>query len=195
MLVVIAILGILATMGIPLLQNIIHRTKMEGLLNNASAMFRYARSEAIKQNVNTVLRFDFANRRLEAFADRNGATLADPPDGVFSPVAGQPAKTTDYWLGSFDLPAGIEVDAPGSQDPIDAFSTIDNDGTEEQVAIFISDGSISAVGGIRLGDARGNFFEVRVAPQGTARIQVRKWDEIEREWFEKGEDGHQWVWS
>ncbi len=193
--VVVALLGILATMGIPLLQNVIHRTKMEGLIGNTTGMFRFARSESIKQNFNTVLRFDFANRRLEAFADLNGTALTDPPDGVFSPVPFQPARTTDYRLGGFELPVGIEVEAPGSLDPIDGFTSVDNGGTAERVAIFTADGSITDIGGIRLADARGNFFEVRVAPQGTARIQVLKWDEIEQAWFEKGEDGRPWVWS
>lgn len=195
MLVVIAILGILATMGIPLLQRVIHRTKMEGLISNTSSMFRYARSESIKQNVTTVLRFDFTARRLEAFADLNGATMTDPADGVYSPVAGQAPRTTDYRLGGFELPSGIRVDAPGTQDPIDGFTTVNNGGTNEQVAIFVSDGSITNIGAIRLADARGNFFEVRVAPQGTARIHVLKWDEIDQKWFEKDQEGRKWVWS
>ncbi len=194
MLVVIAIVGILAAMGVPLLQNIIHRSKMEGLLGNSSTIMRRARSESIKQNVDTVVRFDFALRRVEAFADRDGATTADPPDGVFNPVVGEPNKTTDYWIGNFDLPGGIEFVGPALLDPIDGLTTVDNNGTDEEVAIFISDGSITDIGAVRLGDDRGNFFELRIAPQGTARVQVRKWDDIAGEWFEKNEEGHSWSW-
>ncbi len=194
MLVVIAIMGILATMGIPWLQNILHRTKMEGLISNSSTMFRLARSESIKQNVRTVVRFDLTLRRVEAFADRDGDTILDPPDGVYNPVAGEPFKTTDYWLGSFDLPAGIEFAAPAMLDEVDGFTTVDNNGLSEEVAILLSDGSITDIGAVRLGDARGNFFEIRIAPQGTARVQVQKWDDIEADWFEKGEDGFTWSW-
>lgn len=195
MLVVIAILGILLTSGIPMLLHTIHKTKMVGLIGNTASMFRLAKSESIKRNINTVLRFDAGQRRVEIFADLNGLLVGDPPDGVFNPIAGEPPRTTDYRLGSFTLPVGIEVDAPDMEDPIDAFTTVDNDGAPEQVAIFLPNGSIDRVGAIRLADSRGNFFEVRVAPQGTARIYVRKWDEVESEWFEKDEDGHAWEWS
>ncbi len=194
MLVVIAILGILLTTGIPLFTSIIQQTKMVGIINNTGSMFRYARSEAIKKNFQTVLRYDFNTRRVEVFADLHGTATTDPPDGIFNPVVGEPPTTTDYWLGSFGLPAGIEVEAPGTQDEIDGFTTVNNGGTNEQVAIFLPTGSIDVVGALRLADARGNYFEIRISPAATARIHVQKWDTTELEWFEKGEDGHAWEW-
>ena len=195
MLVVMAILGIVAAMGVPWLQNLIHRTKMEGLIGNAATVLRQARSEAIKQNVLTVVRFDPATRRIEAFADRDGADTTDPPDGVFNPVAGEPNKTTDYRIGSMPLPTGIEFAAPGGEDIFDGLTTVDNGGTDEDVAIFNPDGSITAVGAVRVGDGRDNFFEIRIAPQGTARVRIAKWDDVEAAWFEKGEDGRKWSWN
>lgn len=196
MLVVIAITGILAALGVPLLQNFIHRAKMEGLTANASTLMRLARSEAIKANVRTVVRFDIDNRRFIAFADLNGPLLGDAPDGVFNPIAGEPNRTTDYRVGApFDLPVGVELQAPGALDLIDGFTTVDNGGIDEQVAIFQSDGSITDIGGLRLGDARDNFFEVRVAPLGTARVRVLKWNDVEADWFEQGQEGHLWEWS
>lgn len=196
MLVVIAITGILAALGVPLLQNFIHRAKMEGLTANTSTLMRLARSEAIKANVRTVVRFDLDNRRFIAYADLNGPLLGDAPDGVFNPIAGEPTRTTDYRVGvPFDLPVGVEFQAPAALDQIDGFTTVDNAGTDEQVAIFLPDGSINDIGGLRLGDNRNNFFEVRIAPQGTARIRVLKWNDAEADWFEQSQEGHLWEWS
>lgn len=194
-LVVVAILGILLTAGIPMFTSIIQRTKMVGLINNTSAMFRFARSEAIKKNMRTVVRYDFAARRVEVFADLNGTLIDDPPDGVYNPVAGEPNGTTDYRLGSFGLPAAIQVEAPEPLEPIDGFTVVSSGGVNERVAIFAPDGSIDQVGALRLTDSRGNFFEIRVAPQATARVQVLKWDGDGEEWWEKGEDGNEWEWS
>ena len=194
MLVILAILGILMSMGIPIFVNVIHQTKMFGLINKTGSMYRLARAEAVKRRENVVVRYDFNFRRIEVFADIDGPAAGDPPDGIFNPVGTEPAGRTDYWLGSFGLPAGIDVAAPGSQDLIDGFTTVDNAGTLEDVAIFIPDGSIAQVGAPRLADTQGNYFEVRVSPQATARIFTQKWDAAQSEWFEKGEDGNDWEW-
>lgn len=194
MLLVIAIVGILAAMGIPWIINVVQKTKMEGLLSKTGFLFHLAKSESIKQNFNTVVRFDLANRQVVSFADVNGPLLGTPSDGVFNPIAGEPDRTTDYQLAVFDLPNSINFSAPGAQELIDSFTTVDNGGTDEQVAIFLPDGSIVDVGAVRLNDPRGNFFEIRVAPQGTARVQTRKWDDVETEWFEQGEEDRVWQW-
>ncbi len=194
MLVILAILGILMSMGIPIFVSVIHRTKMFGLINKTGSVYRLARSEAIKKRANAVVRYDFALRRIEVFADVNGAGIDDPPDGIYNPVGGEPPGRTDFWLGQFGLPAGIEVQAPGGQDSIDGFTTVDNGGNLEDVAIFLPDGSIAQIGALRLNDGRDNYFEVRVSPQATARIFTQKWNEVEGDWFEKGEDGNEWEW-
>ena len=194
MLVIIAILGILMSMGIPLFVNLIHQTKMFGLINKTGSMYRLARAEAVKRRVDVVVRYDFTFKRIEVFADIDGIAAGDPPDGIYNPVGGEPPGRTDYWLGSFGLPAGIAVAAPGMQDVIDGFTTVDNNGTLEDVAIFVPDGSIDQVGAIRVADPHGNFFEVRISPQATARIFTQKWNDVEAEWYEDGEDGHDWEW-
>ena len=194
MLVILAILGILMSMGIPIFVGVLHQTKMFGLINKTGSMYRLARAEAIKRRANVVVRYDFDFRRIEVFADIDGPVAGDPPDGIYNPIGAEPPGRTDYWLGSFGLPAGIEVTAPGSQDPIDGFTTVDNGGLLEDVAIFLPDGSIAQVGAQRLADTQGNYFEVRVSPQATARIFTRKWDDAQSEWSEKGEDGNDWEW-
>jgi len=195
LLIVVVIIGFLAVMGIPWLQNIIHKAKMEGLLSKTGFLFHVAKSESIKQNYRTVVRVDLDGGQITAFADINGLALGSAPDGVFNPIDGEPNKTTDYELATYDLPIGIEFSAPGGLDLLDGFTTVDNNGTDELVAIFIADGSIVDIGAIRIGDARGNQFEIRVAPQGTARVQIRKWDDVETEWFEQGEEDRVWQWS
>jgi type II secretory pathway pseudopilin PulG len=195
MLIVIAITGLLAVMGIPWIVNIVHKTKMEGLLSRTGFLFHLARAESIKQKFNTVVRFDIDARQITAFADLNGNGPGTAPDGVFNAVAGAPRNTTDYQLATLELPSGIEFEAPGAMDVIDAFTTVDNNSTDEQVAIFLADGSITDIGAVRLGDARDNFFELRVAPQGTARVQARMWNDTESEWYEQGQEGRNWEWN
>lgn len=190
LLIVIAIIGILAAMGVPWIINIVHKTKMEGLLSKTGFMYHLARNEAVKQNFITVVRADLDASQITAFADLNGAALGTPPDGIFNPIDGEPDKTTDYELATFDIPNGISFAAPDTLAVVDGLTAV----AGERVAIFIADGSIVDIGAVRFGDARANFFEIRVAPQGTARVQIRKWDEVDEEWFEQGEENRVWQW-
>ena len=54
---------------------------------------------------------------------------------------------------------------------------LDTDGSSRPVAVLLPDGSIRSEGGFRIADARGNFFEVRIEPRATARIEIRKYYE------------------
>ena len=196
MLVVLAITGILATLGIPWIQNILHRSKMQGLTANTTTILRVARSESIKRNVTTIVRYDPDRREFLAFADIDGVNVGEGPDGVFNPIDGEPVGTTDYLVGGrFPLPTGIEIQAPDGWDAFDDLTTVSPPDGDEQVAVFAPDGSIADIGAFRMGDARGNFFEVRIEPQATARIQVRKYDEGADDWLEHRENGQPWKWS
>ena len=90
-------------------------------------------------------------------------------------------RTTDYQIGgTFELPAGISFAAPDGTDDAkvaDGFLDVTWSGTD--VAVFDSDGSVRVVGAFRTGDLEGNFLEIRVEPQATARVEIRKWDGAE----------------
>ena len=192
MIVVVAVIGIMATIGIPNLLRVIHRAKLEGIARETSSLMQRARSESVRQNVPTVVRFDFARSEVVAFADVDGPTVIDPPDMIFNPVAGQPHRATDYEIGRYGLPNNVLFVAP-TGDPADRVEAFTPNGTES-VAIFDPNGSIRATGAVRYGDQRGNFLEIRVAPAATARIEMRKWDPELSDWQTRNEGDKPWVW-
>ncbi len=191
MLVVVAVLGVIAGVGFPILQETIHRLKIEGFARKTGIFVQSARMEAIKRSAQAVVRFDADAGEMVAFVDVDGPVAGTPSDGLFNQVDGAEFRETDYELGRYKLPAGVTLSAPPDEDVIWGFSTVDG----EQVAILTPAGTIEVVGAFRFGDRRGNFLEVRVEPAATARIQVRKWDPASGTWKEQGEGGESWHWS
>jgi type II secretory pathway pseudopilin PulG len=187
--VVVAVVGIVALMGLPALQNMILRSKHEGAARRISMLIHQAKMEAVKLSVSTVVAIDPATDSVTAFADVN----ADG-DFQFDPDGSADFRTTDYQIGgTLTLPAGISFAAHDGTDDAkvaDGFQDVPWSGTD--VAIFESDGSVRVVGAFRTGDLEGNFLEVRVEPQATARVEVRKWDGAE--YLAQGEKGKTWKW-
>lgn len=190
LIVVVVLLGLLATLGIPELLRSMNRYKVEGFMRTCSALAQKAKGEAVRRNAEAVFQPEIANSRFFAFLDLDGAGPGTPPDGLFNPVAGQPYRTTDYEIGSCRLPAGVQFIAPESEPLIDGFLQ----SVPAGVAIFDSLGAVSSEGGFRFGDARENYLEILIKPPATARIELRKWDPEGEGWKARGEGGKQWVW-
>jgi general secretion pathway protein H len=87
---------------------------------------------------------------------------------------------------SLDLPESVSFGEPPSADPIE--------GTDDCL-VFLPDGSVQEMGAFRIQDVRGNFLEIRVWPQATARVQVRKWDETDSQWHTREQGGKAWEWK
>ncbi len=187
--VVVAVVGIIALMGLPALQNMILRSKHEGAARQISMLIHRAKMEAVKQSVPTVVTIDPAADTVTAFADVNG-----DGDFEFDPDAGADYRTTDYQIGgTFILPAGLSFAAQDGTDPDKVADGFESVGwSDTNVAVFNSDGSVSKVGAFRTGDLEGNYLEVRVDPQATARVQIRKWDGAE--YLAQGDKGKTWKW-
>ncbi len=194
MVVILAIVGLMATFGLPALQQGLVRTRTLGTTGQTQVLLQLAKAEAIRSNVPGVVRLDLAGGEIVAFADVHGVALTDPPDGLFNPIAGQPFRLTDWEVGRFRLPATVRFAAPTElpEDVVDGFTPV---GGGEDVAILDPDGSVRDLGAFRFADNRDNYLEVRVAPQATARIQVRKWDETDSVWLARGEGGEPWYWN
>jgi prepilin-type N-terminal cleavage/methylation domain-containing protein len=60
---------------------------------------------------------------------------------------------------------------------------------------FNSDGSVAEVGSFRLVDNNANYLEVRVDPQATARVEVRKWNATDSQWYTRNQGGKAWEWN
>ena len=190
---VIAIFGIVATMIVPPIQQMIHRSKIEGFANASALMIQQARFEAIKRSIPCVVQPDVANGRMFAFADVHGTAVTDPPDGIFNPIAAAPFRTTDYRIQEQSFPSGLSFAAPGFTGlaSVDGFV---NAGAPDKQAILQADGSALSAGAIRVADVRGNFLEIRIAPAATARVQIRKWSPDDSAWLASGELDKPWEW-
>ena len=129
-------------------------------------------------------------RSVTAFADVN-----DDGEFKFDPAGGADYRTTDYQIGgTFTLPSGISFAAHDGTDAAKiADGFLDVPWSDTDIAVFDSDGSVRVVGAFRTGDLEGHYLEVRIEPQATARVEIRKWDGSE--YLAQGEKGKTWQWN
>lgn len=187
--VTLAILMVAVLMLVPTVQNLIVRSKLEGVTREVAQLIQLARLEAVKQSVSTIVRVDPATGAVIAFADVDGVGSDDPPDDLYNPVDGDPRFQTDYLVGRTKIPYGVSQSAPGAEAAVDDLTPVG----AERVVKILADGSAQDIGAYRFGDARGNFLEVRIDPKATARVSVKKWDGSA--WWSRGEGGHPWQWD
>ena len=198
LLVVVAMLGIIMLIGIPTFQRLFHRAKIEGIARETTVLMNLARFEAIKRGVPVVVQIDPVVGEVFSFVDvHGGLDPVQPPDGVFAAIPGAVPRTTDYELGRLPLPAGVSFSFQALLDyaSVDGFVNPGNPDPPDEMAIFMSDGSVLDSGAIRFGDQRGNFLEARIDPPGTARIELRKWNDSDGAWYAFGEGGEPWHWK
>ena len=202
MVLVVAVVAIIATMAVPALISFIHRGKIEGISSKTSILTQRSRMEAMKRGVRTVVSIDTATNEVFAFADIHGVLATDPPDGLFNPIDGMTPRTSDYAIGRYRLPSGVSFTSPTDtgMDSVDGFVNPGNPDPPDRQVVFLTDGSVLATGAFRFADERGNYLEVRVAPQVTGKTQVRKYDDSlpanadGSNWYARREGGQPWTW-
>lgn len=177
-LVVLTILFIMALVGFPKIQQLIIRNKLMGVTRDLSQSLQLARQTAVKTGLPVVAQPDFGTDSLVVFVNVDeDAGLKFEHDPI------QPPKTTDYQVARVPLPKAQSADAnvyfwgPGdaSWEGPSAVIGLTPAGSGPNAAVFEPDGSIRDIGSFRIADARGNFFELRIAPQATAQVEVRKY--------------------
>ena len=190
LLVIIAIVMVLALFTWPALDKMILRSRLQGFATEVGATMQRARLEAVKRSVPVVVRLDFATDEMVVFVDVDG-------DGAFTPDNTVPLGEADFELLRRPKPSHIAFAGPtgGEEgaDTVDGFTVNPEDSSLPNQAVFNPDGSIDAVGGFRFADARGNFLELRVSPQATARMELLKWDGTG--WRAQREGGEPWEWK
>jgi prepilin-type N-terminal cleavage/methylation domain-containing protein len=192
LLVVIALMGIMATMAFPNLLRLIQRSKLTGIVQETSILMRLARDNAIRYNTQAVVRADLVTNEVIAFVDVDGVLAGDISDGIFNPIAGLPHRTTDWELARYRLPSRVTFTGPTSDPlPVWKFSPI----AGENVALFASNGSADEEGAIRFADAFGNFLQVRVAPATTGRVRIEKYNDDDDKWYFRNETDKPWEWK
>ncbi len=191
-LVVLAILGIALTIGLPALSRMITRAKLTANARETATLLQRARLEAIKRRVQTVVLADPTAGTVTAFADVDGVTADDPPDLLLNPVASELSRDTDYKIRTVELSGRVQMAGPGAQPAVDGLSV---DPKGHRVAVFEPTGAAASVGGMRFADPAGlNFLEVRIEPAGTGRIEIRKWNRDKTAWLGRREGGIPWEW-
>lgn len=198
LMVTLAILGIAALGSFRIAEPILARQRVETFLREVSTQLVRARVEAMRLGTPVVVRVDRESRQVEIFADfsdvdgNRGSDLRFEPENS-GPV---PLRTVDYRVGWLPFPDGppgrriepwgVDDEAPWGTDAFDGFTedprTEDGE-TYPPIAVFEPDGSIRNVGAFRFavapeertGPTDGNYYEVRVAPEATALVEVRKY--------------------
>ncbi|MFL6262704.1 MAG: GspH/FimT family pseudopilin [Thermoanaerobaculia bacterium] len=184
MLVVLSLMLILLTLGLPSLMTAIHQAKIVGIAHEMKTMMVLARMQAIKRSAQSVVQIvppavpgDKSVVRLFVDADNN-----------------QKLSGTETVVASFFLPSGVafeKEDGSLNKDSVDGF-TPDPDGGPS-LAIFQNDGTVSTPGAFRLADQDGNFLEVRVTMALTGKAQIRKWNGTA--YVVSSDNGKAWTWN
>lgn len=177
LIMVLALIGLLATLAFPALTRVLQRERAEGFLRTATLMVERAKGEAAKRNLPVVVRADYTRDALFAFADSDRDGQSDPGEPeifyLALPAAGSaPDRALQFWAAGEPLPEMAGAVTGFSPDP--------TPGATLRQLILEADGSARDAGAFRFGLAGspGNYYELRVDPPATARIQLRKyiWD-------------------
>jgi prepilin-type N-terminal cleavage/methylation domain-containing protein len=190
--VVLAILLMSMLLAAPYLFTQVRRAKLIGVANQVVGLMRVARLEAIKRSTTGVVEIDPARKLVRSYVDADGSLTYNAGDILMAEVP---------------LPNGVSFTAPdGAVNALSIRNFTDPGGGLPRVAVFLNDGSIRDPGAIRLcgQEAQGrsaNYLEVNVAPQATARIEIRKYKgpNVDTDWYANGEgatgNGRAWTWN
>lgn len=179
-LVAVAIIALAGTLLIPNLFAEMQKQRVRSFMNETTNFLLVVKQEAIRRSVPVVVQLDLANDRFFAFANVDGDT-----DLRYQPVAGELARTVDYEVRRLDLPTAgttlfMDFYGPTDSGPREAgiVDGLNTDGDSNPVIVFEPDGSVRNIGGVRFADwDADNFFELRIAPAATARVQLLKYNE------------------
>jgi len=200
LLIVMAIMGVMATLFAPNFLRLVHRAKLTGTAQKMEVVLRTARQNAIRYNAQAVVRIDQTTEEIIAFVDVDGVNIGDPPDGIFNPIVGRPHRATDWEFSRQTLPNSVNFEAPAADpDGGNVIWGFDNSfwlGTlPDDIAIFEANGSVIRQGAFRLADLFDNYLEIRVAPPLTGRVSTRKFSDVDSEWHIRNETGKPWKWN
>jgi Tfp pilus assembly protein FimT len=173
-LIVFVIIAVIGGMAFPAARRQIWRAKLLSRSEEMSVHMLLARMEAMKHGFPVVVVPDYDSQTLVAFVDEDDDLAQDPLERqVYALGAGSSGHERILFMG----PNGVPGTAAAPGESVVGFTPVGG-GSALQVAVFEPDGSIRDIGAFRFADDRGdprNTLEVRVAPQSTARIEVRKY--------------------
>lgn len=178
LLVVIALMFIIAMLGMPALQNLVARTQLESKARELSIFVQQMRMTAVKNNRNVIVEFSLgAQDLLMAFQDDDG-------DGT------QDADERN--VGRFDLVGRTRLAGPGGAEDPDGVNDFENPAAPGIPRLILrGDGTVSFPGAMVVSDPRGNYLRVRV--NRFAKTDLSKWDTAGSAWLSQ-DQGKDWEW-
>lgn len=173
--VILAIFGIMAATALPAFLAWIQRQRVLEVVNATASRMQMARQEAIKAQVPVVVQPSFTDNDILIFAN-----VDEDPNLQYDPDPAQTFKTADYELARVRLPGQqrqIHFWAPTDVGPegTDAIVGLTPTSAAQNAVVFLPDGTVMDTGAIRFADSRDNYFEVRVEPRATGRVQILKY--------------------
>lgn len=171
-LVVAAIVGVAALLAGPPLIKLLVRNKLISATRETAVLMQLARLEAIRYSAPTVVRADFANRRVIAWRESVTRNLVQEAGEVALGTVTLPSRVV-FWSPTDAGPDGATASTFTGTAPTPAFVA----GSSIPGAVYLGDGSVLAVGALRFADEAGvHFLEVNVGPLATGRPSVRKYN-------------------
>lgn len=174
MMVVGLIVMMFALVGYPAFNNWIDKARIQAVVRSAATRMQVARQESITMNATVVAQPDLENDEIVFFVNVDGDS-----DFEFNPDPEAVHKTADYELSRMKLPEdyGIQFWAPTDRGPegSDVVEGLTETSAAINAVVFQPDGSVRDEGAVRIADSRENFFEIRVAPRTTGRVQILKY--------------------
>lgn len=174
LLVVLAVLGLLAVMTLPTFSRLLQRERIEGFLRTASVSLERAKGEAAKRGVPVVVRADFENDALYSFADLDRDDQMDLGEPelfflVLPSLGDDQAQSLRFWA--------VDEPEPEKGKAVLGLTPDPTPGDFPNQIVLNPDGSARDSGAFRFGlkGTPGNFYELRVEPAATARVQLRKY--------------------
>lgn len=174
MMVVVAIILSFVLVGYPAFNNWVDKARVLAVVRSVASRMQVARQESITVNSPAVVQPDFDTDEILFFVNVDG-----DPGFEFNPQPDAAFKTADYELGRMTLPIDYEIQfwsatdrGPEGREVIDGLTATN---AALNAVVFQPDGSARDSGAIRLADARQNFFEIRVAPRSSGKVQVLKY--------------------
>jgi prepilin-type N-terminal cleavage/methylation domain-containing protein len=198
LMVVLAIFSIVALLGYPALQRFIVRSKTQGSATETALLLQKTRFEAIKRGTVAVVEVDTDTDQVIGFVDLNDADGNPGSDLVLNPPPDAVVGRDDFVVGRIQLPRGVEFRAPSGGAPTDSLlihGFTDRGVGLQPAVVFDSTGGARDEGAFRIGDIRDNFLEIRISPPGTARMEIRKWNETDTTWYPSSNPEHPWEWN
>jgi len=200
-LIALAIIVVIAALGIPALQQMLARAKVQGSAREISIQLGSARLAAMRLGRNVVVRPDYDRANLLTFVDDDEDLAWDDGEDELAtlPVPGAGGSLGVWLMG----PDGVPGETADPAQSVDGLTPVP--GEAVRVAVFEPDGSIRHAGGFRISDGKdpSNIFEIRIDPPATARVELLKftYDVVDGlnpladpagSWFPQG--GNNWEW-